>query len=126
VPTRGFGYGVLKYLASESLRAQLRGLPAPRVTFNYLGQFDQSFDAHALLEPARESSGHVHDLDAPLANRLTVTGQVYDGALSLSLGFSRECFRVETIARLARSYRAELTALIDQLDANGATARASE
>ncbi|WP_152900853.1 condensation domain-containing protein, partial [Pseudomonas aeruginosa] len=40
VPNKGIGFGALRYLGSAASQAALAGLPVPRITFNYLGQFD--------------------------------------------------------------------------------------
>ncbi|AMS21566.1 non-ribosomal peptide synthetase [Pseudomonas synxantha] len=112
VPDKGVGYGVLRYLASPSVVAALAALPQPRITFNYLGQFDRQFDEGALFVPSAEGNGLAQDPLAPLANWLTVEGQVYGGELSLQWGFSREMFSCATIQRLADDYAAELKAVI--------------
>ena len=112
VPGKGLGYGVLRYLGTPDARATLSNLAAPRITFNYLGQFDRQFNESALFVPATQGSGQAQDPDAPLANWLTVEGQVYGGELALRWGFSREMFEVATIARLVDDYRQELLALI--------------
>jgi len=52
VPEKGVGYGLLRYLAGEAVGAQLAALATPRITFNYLGQFDRQFDEQALFAPA--------------------------------------------------------------------------
>ncbi|MBC3302905.1 non-ribosomal peptide synthetase [Pseudomonas sp. SWRI18] len=112
VPGKGLGYGVLRYLGTPDARATLSNLAAPRITFNYLGQFDRQFNESALFVPATQGSGQAQDPEAPLANWLTVEGQVYGGELALRWGFSREMFEVATIARLVDDYRQELLALI--------------
>ena len=38
VPGKGLGYGLLRYL-NEATAAELSGLPAPQLGFNYLGRF---------------------------------------------------------------------------------------
>ncbi|WP_137821500.1 non-ribosomal peptide synthase/polyketide synthase [Pseudomonas sp. D(2018)] len=116
VPGKGLGYGLLRYLGNG---AALSALPQPRVTFNYLGQFDAQFDEAALFVPAGEGGGKAQADDAPLANWLSVEGQVYGGELSLQFGFSREMYRRETIQALADAYRAELEALIAHCVAEG-------
>ncbi|MBV6332714.1 non-ribosomal peptide synthetase, partial [Pseudomonas aeruginosa] len=83
VPDKGVGYGLLRYLAGEEAAARLAALPQPRITFNYLGRFDRQFDGAALLVPATESAGAAQDPCAPLANWLSIEGQVYGGELSL-------------------------------------------
>ncbi len=113
VPDKGMGYGLLRYLSDAQSRDTLAGLAAPRITFNYLGQFDRQFNDSALFVPAAQSSGQAQDPEAPLANWLTVEGQVYGGELSLQWGFSREMFTPATIQHLADEYAAELKALIE-------------
>ncbi|MBD9443941.1 non-ribosomal peptide synthetase [Pseudomonas sp. PDM04] len=113
VPDKGLGYGALRYLAEPAIGAVLAALPAPRITFNYLGQFDRQFDDAALFLPSSEGSGAAQDPGAPLANWLTVEGQVYGGELAMSWGFSSEMFDRRTIEQLAGHYVAELDALIE-------------
>ncbi|SFB29483.1 non-ribosomal peptide synthase domain TIGR01720/amino acid adenylation domain-containing protein [Pseudomonas sp. NFIX10] len=126
IPNKGIGFGVLRYLGDDAAQACLKALPLPCITFNYLGQFDGSFDASegALFSPAGESAGLEQSLDAPLDNGLGIEGQVYDGELDLRWTFSTEQFNEATIARLADDYARELEALIDhccQADAMGVT-----
>ncbi|MGG7553955.1 non-ribosomal peptide synthase/polyketide synthase [Pseudomonas sp. ES3] len=124
VPDKGLGYGVLRYLADPQIGAALAALPQPRITFNYLGQFDRQFDEAALFVPSSEGSVAAQDPSAPLANWLTVEGQVYGGELSMSWGFSREMFDTATIQQLVDQYAVELNRLIEHcciLDAPQAT-----
>ncbi|MEX3777264.1 non-ribosomal peptide synthase/polyketide synthase [Pseudomonas sp. MYb118] len=113
VPDKGLGYGALRYLAEPAIGAALAALPTPRITFNYLGQFDRQFDEAALFVPSSEGHGAAQDPSAPLANWLTVEGQVYGGELAMSWGFSSEMFDRRTIEQLADQYSAELAALIE-------------
>ncbi|WET13128.1 non-ribosomal peptide synthase/polyketide synthase [Pseudomonas sp. D3] len=113
VPDKGLGYGVLRYLGTPEARESLAGLGAPRITFNYLGQFDRQFNESALWVPANQGSGQAQDPEAALANWLTVEGQVYGGELALRWGFSREMFEASTIQGLVDDYRRELLALIE-------------
>ncbi|MFJ4114503.1 non-ribosomal peptide synthetase [Pseudomonas sp. NPDC089758] len=119
VPHKGQGFGVLRYLADDAGRERMAALPQARITFNYLGQFDQQFDSAALFQPLDAPAGLAHDLDAPLPNWLSVDGQVYGGALQLRWTYSRERFDQQTIARLADAYRHELLALVGHCLAEG-------
>ncbi|MBK5542603.1 amino acid adenylation domain-containing protein [Pseudomonas sp. TH07] len=114
MPNKGIGFGALRYLGSERTRAALSGLAEPRITFNYLGQFDGSFDADngALFVPASEHAGAEQSLDAPLGNWLSLNGQVYGGELRLGWTFSREMFDEASIQDLADQYAAELQEVI--------------
>ncbi|WPO00925.1 non-ribosomal peptide synthetase [Pseudomonas sp. MUP55] len=124
VPHKGLGYGVLRYLADDLCQRTLAALPSADITFNYLGQFDQSFGADALFHPLDESAGLAHDPDAPLPNELSVDSQVYGGELVLRWTFSRERHDQQTIRDLAEAYLAELHSLIAHClkdDAGGLT-----
>ncbi len=124
VPHKGLGYGVLRYLADDLCQQTMAALPSAAITFNYLGQFDQSFGADALFHPLDESAGAAHDPDAPLPNELSVDSQVYGGELVLRWTFSRERHDSQTIRALADGYLAELQSLIAhclQDDAGGLT-----
>ncbi|WP_459206114.1 non-ribosomal peptide synthase/polyketide synthase [Pseudomonas sp. MLB6B] len=112
VPHKGLGYGVLRYLAEDGVREQMAALPQARITFNYLGQFDQQFDDAALFQPLDAPAGLAHDLDAPLPNWLSVDGQVYGGALQLRWTYSTERYAEATVRGLAEAYRDELLALV--------------
>ncbi|ROL65830.1 non-ribosomal peptide synthetase [Pseudomonas chlororaphis] len=113
VPGKGLGYGLLRYLGGAEVSESLAGLGQPRITFNYLGQFDRQFDDRALWQPATERSGAAQDPSAPLANWLTLEGQVYGGELALQWGFSTQMFEPATVQRLVDAYGAELEALIE-------------
>ncbi len=124
VPHKGLGYGVLRYLADDPCRQTLAALPSADITFNYLGQFDQSFGADALFHPLDEATGLAHDLDAPLPNELSVDSQVYGGELLLRWTFSRERHDSQVIGKLAEAYVTELQSLIShclQDEAGGLT-----
>nr|WP_294979044.1 non-ribosomal peptide synthetase [uncultured Pseudomonas sp.] len=112
VPDKGIGYGALRYLGDSALRRQLAARAEPRVTFNYLGQFDQSFDDKALFVPLQEKPGDTYAACTPLNNWLEIVGQVYDGELTLRCMFSRRVFRPSRIEALMAQLRTELDGVI--------------
>ncbi|MDD0977658.1 amino acid adenylation domain-containing protein, partial [Pseudomonas fontis] len=115
IPNKGIGFAALRYLGDDASRATLKALPVPRITFNYLGQFDGSFEQvdGSLFVPAGENGGAAQAADAPLANGLTLNGQVFGGELSLGWTFSREQFDEAAIQALADDYSRELHALVE-------------
>ncbi|WP_426205167.1 non-ribosomal peptide synthase/polyketide synthase [Pseudomonas sp. TWP3-1] len=113
IPNKGIGYGLLRYLGSSEAQAALRGAAQPKVTFNYLGQFDNNFDADALWVPATEDKGAGQDERAPMANWLTIDGRVYQGQLSLTWTYSSDVFEDATIQALARAYEVALAELVE-------------
>ncbi|WPO00380.1 non-ribosomal peptide synthetase [Pseudomonas sp. MUP55] len=116
VPDKGLGFGALRYLGDAKAQQALAELPRPRITFNYLGQFDASFDSaeqHGLFAPSGDASGAEQSPDAPLGNWLEINGQVYGGELKLNWSFSQAMFAQATVEQLADAYAEELQALID-------------
>jgi len=114
VPDKGIGYGVLRHMADPDTQARLAALPQAPVTFNYLGQLDQSFDAEdALFLPAPESVGDSFSQQARLANTLEVVGQVFGGQLSFRCIYSHRRFRRGTIDALMAAFQAQLTCLTE-------------
>ncbi len=55
MPHHGLGYGAFRYLGTQEQRDALACV-SPRVVFNYLGQFDKTFDENALWLPADEAA----------------------------------------------------------------------
>ncbi|MBK9945443.1 MAG: amino acid adenylation domain-containing protein [Kouleothrix sp.] len=110
VPNHGLGYGVLRYLAAEPLAAQLRGLPAPELSFNYLGQFDQVLpdDAFGLAEVSGDPAG---GLWSP-RYLIEVQGGVVGGQLRMAWKYSPAHYRRSTVEQLAQQFGAALRALI--------------
>ena len=121
IPAKGIGFGLLRYLGDVDFAHELAALPQARVTFNYLGQFDASFDREqgALFAPASESAGQALCPQGPLGNWLSINGQVYNGQLRLEWAFSRAMFEPATIEALARDYERALTALIEHCVGGG-------
>ncbi|WP_166360185.1 non-ribosomal peptide synthase/polyketide synthase [Pseudomonas akapageensis] len=108
VPTKGVGFGALRYLAGAS---QLRELPAAQVTFNYLGQLDSSFDG--LFELATESSGQAQSAQAPLSKRLEINAQVHGAELSLSWRFDAAQHSIASVQGLLDHYSQALHEVLE-------------
>ncbi|OHW38917.1 non-ribosomal peptide synthetase [Pseudomonas sp. 06C 126] len=121
IPNRGVGFGALRYLGDAAVQQTLAALPLPRITFNYLGQFDSSLEGGqaALFVPSGEHAGLEQHPDAPLGNWLTLNGQVFDGELCLGWTFSQQMFDAATIEPLADALAVELKALIEHCTTRG-------
>ncbi|WP_218569288.1 non-ribosomal peptide synthetase [Pseudomonas sp. F(2018)] len=107
----GQGYGVLRWLGSAAAQAALAAVPSAEVIFNYLGQY-QAGAAADWFRPAA-GGGAAVAANNPLAARLAVNGQVFDGQLQLSWEYAANQYRAETIEALAADYRRELLGLLE-------------
>ncbi|SFO82514.1 non-ribosomal peptide synthase domain TIGR01720/amino acid adenylation domain-containing protein [Ectopseudomonas composti] len=110
VPRAGIGYGVLRYLSDHT--QVLKAAGQARVTFNYLGQFDQQFTGDSVLRPASESAGHSQPENAPLGNWLVINGRILGGRLGLELTYSQAMFPAEAIDALVQGLEQALHELL--------------
>jgi amino acid adenylation domain-containing protein/non-ribosomal peptide synthase protein (TIGR01720 family) len=111
IPNRGIGYGLLRYLGGDT-EGRLAGLPKAETTFNYLGQIDQALPESSRFGWAAESPGPTQSPRATRSHLLDVNGVIIDGRLRLSLEFSENRHRPETIQRLADNILGSLRSLI--------------
>jgi len=113
IPSRGLGYGLLRYLREgEVVSTRLAAMPHAEVSFNYLGQLDQLLPETSPFAWARESVGPAYSPRARRAHLLDVQGNVRDGRLRLRFAYSEAVHRRETIEALAARFLAALEALI--------------
>ncbi|MBD0673127.1 non-ribosomal peptide synthetase, partial [Streptomyces sp. CBMA156] len=120
VPDRGLGYGALRHLARDEA---LAALPAPGISFNYLGRFDWSADGAALV---RAVPGGLGGAEAPGAERphlLDVVARVEDGRLEIGWYHSAGRHRPETVAGLARAMLRALEEIVAHCAEPGAGGR---
>jgi len=103
LPDRGIGYGLLRYLNPEA-GAVLRGLPAPAVSFNYLGQFDAVDARQAPVRTAPEPTGAPRDPSFPRRHLLEINGSLSDGMLAIDIHYSARLHDAEPMAALAAGF----------------------
>jgi amino acid adenylation domain-containing protein/non-ribosomal peptide synthase protein (TIGR01720 family) len=113
IPNRGIGHGVLRYLAEDDLGRQVRGLPAPEMRFNYLGQFDQVLSESGMFAAAAESSGPSRGREGRRSYLLDVNGLVAEGCLQLDWTYSEAVHQRETVEALAGAFIQALRDLVE-------------
>ena len=110
VPRNGIGYGLLRYLSPAPA---LEALPAPQVSFNYLGQFDQAAPEDSPFRLASESAGPSAAPAGARSHILEINGSVVEGRLRLEWLYSAALHHRETVEALAQTFLRRLTALIE-------------
>ncbi|MDK3025010.1 amino acid adenylation domain-containing protein [Cupriavidus taiwanensis] len=120
VPGDGIGFGLLRRFGSSAQQVALAAVPKPDVVFNYLGQLDASFSDDGPWRLSGDSAGANQDPATPLSHPLSVSGQVQDGQLKLSVAYARRRYRAATIEALASALRAELEAVVAHCTAGAA------
>lgn len=112
IPQRGIGYGILKYLHPDNtIRSQLEALPQAQISFNYLGQFDQTQLGNG-WKFAQESSGEIHSPLRQRSHLLEIDGLIINGRLQLDWRYSNNIHQQSTVEHLANCYLQALEAII--------------
>jgi len=112
VPGEGIGFGLLRRFGTPAQQQALAAVPKPEVVFNYLGQVDSSLGDDAPWQLSAAGTGANQDPATPLSHPLSVSGQVRNGQLTLSLAYAGTRYRAATIEALAAAFRDELQAVI--------------
>ncbi|WP_262387976.1 condensation domain-containing protein, partial [Streptomyces parvus] len=134
VPDKGMGYGLVRYRNPETA-AEFAGLPAPEVSFNYLGRFTTAdaedagtFRAPDWTELSSAGGFGASDPRMPMAYKLDLVARTQDGPrgpqLTASWSWPRELLDEADIQHLARLWFDALEGLTEharQPDAGGMT-----
>ncbi|WP_370644037.1 amino acid adenylation domain-containing protein [Myxococcus sp. RHSTA-1-4] len=120
VPRKGLGYGLLRYLRQDGVRARLEAVPEPQVAFNYLGQLDSALPPSSPLIPADESIGAQQGSLGRRRQVLEVNAHVLEGRLEVSLTYSEALHQRATMEALAQGYLQALRELVAQRDSEDA------
>ena len=115
VPGHGEGYGLARYLRQD--RELVDAAPAAdrRISFNYLGQFDQLFPESSLFRPAELSAGATRDPRQRRWHLIEVTGMVVGERLVLTLTYSVNRHARESVRELADLLGAALHRLVEHI-----------
>ncbi len=136
VPSKGAGYGVLKYITSQEQREGLAFQLNPEISFNYLGQFGEG-GRTGLFEASPLATGSPFAADSRRTHLLDVTAVLSGSRLSLTVVSGKRYFASEAIGQLMEHFMKsieELTQCSAMLDgavqedgsASGEAARAAK
>jgi non-ribosomal peptide synthase protein (TIGR01720 family) len=107
VPTKGLGYGILRYLGNRpGLAVQ------PAVSFNYLGQFDDNQSQQKGFVFAPEPAGEMISPEVVRPHALDVNGLVAGGRLQMSISYGVGQFTAGEVQHLAELFKAQLVEVI--------------
>lgn len=107
LPGKGLAYGVVRYLG-----AGMEEAPAPAVSFNYLGQFDQSMGQDSLFDLALEQPGAMQADDETRTHAVDVVAFVKDQRLQVVFTYCPTYVRAEDVAAWAAQYVKALRGLV--------------
>ncbi|WP_281278342.1 non-ribosomal peptide synthetase [Nocardia tenerifensis] len=120
IPDHGIGYGLLRYLNSETARALPAGPPA-QVAFNYLGQLSPSRTVGATTT---SEFAVAEELGAPIADgdlhvmataAVDITAAVTEGRLSATFGYPEAVLDDAEVGEMAQLWVDALHAVVARL-----------
>ncbi|MFH9349067.1 amino acid adenylation domain-containing protein [Kitasatospora sp. NPDC017646] len=117
MPSRGLGYGALRYLGEPGALGRGRQC---QVGFNYHGRFDADTGDTGLFRGWCENP--VPDRSPEQARQclIEVTGMIRDGELEFGWEYSANVHHEETVARLAEAFLAALEQIVEHCALPGA------
>ncbi|BAY66479.1 amino acid adenylation domain-containing protein [Calothrix brevissima NIES-22] len=113
IPHKGIGYGLLRYLClDEQISQKFQSYPTAQISFNYLGQFDQTFGTSADFQLTTESAGAAQSLNNCRSHLLDINGMIVNGQLQIDWTYSSDIHQHATIDDLAQEFIQKLRSLI--------------
>ncbi len=106
VPRNGIGYGIGRYLSPEPLPAA-----HAKISFNYLGRFDEAPDAARLFRVVPGEWGPAHHPDALRRHEIDITAWIAGGRLRA--GFRHPARQAAFVEELAKRYQSALIEIIE-------------
>ena len=120
MPGRGIGFGLSRFPPAGEAAGELRRLPHPEVSFNYLGQIDFSLPGASFFEPSNEPCGPARDPRGRRSHLLELNGGVVGDRLEMRFTYSRNRYRRATVEDLAQGFIEQLEGLIAHCRSPGA------
>ena len=109
IPHKGIGYGILAYLTQD---LSFPMVSHPSMSFNYLGQWDNTFMQKNLFTFSKESCGESISDQNERSHLLDIDGEVKEGVLTLSFTYSNNHYHKQTIDKLAHNFTIRLREII--------------
>jgi len=110
IPNEGWDFLINKYMVADSSQNDIE--KASRISFNYLGQFDQDMDNKSYTISS-ESKGNIVAAEQVRPYDLEVLGLVSGHQLYMDIIYSKNQFKESTMQRLMDHYRTCLVEVID-------------
>lgn len=106
IPNKGVGYGIVRCY-TDFLRKAL-----PRVSFNYLGQWEVGNSESIVFSYAKEFSGEEVDKKNTSNNLIDINGLVKNLVFEMGFAYQQDFYKKETIEKFANSFKKRLLEMI--------------
>ena len=107
IPNKGLSYGVLKYSSENKLIDSL----TPQICFNYLGQFDESFE-NGIFEVSKIGTGNNVSVISDSLFALDIESGIESQKLKVVFTYNQKYLDEDVVQKLADNYKHNLTRII--------------
>jgi amino acid adenylation domain-containing protein/non-ribosomal peptide synthase protein (TIGR01720 family) len=123
VPNQGLGFGLLEFSSETPVTHELGKMP--EIGFNYLGQFDQTFQG-SVFEPAPESTGNLSHKEQIRTQKLSVNALVKNNRMKINWIYSQNLHFETTIENLVSQFKQHLLRLMQACQSSEIGLRAED
>ncbi|SFR11785.1 non-ribosomal peptide synthase/polyketide synthase [Paenibacillus sp. cl130] len=102
IPRKGIGYGIWRYLSQNGPSGATYA--EPQISFNYLGEFDQTLQHSGMHFSPYSSGASTHEL-TQMSCVMDVGGLVTDGMLELSIQYNIKALQQNAAEQLAEQFK---------------------
>ncbi|MBP1176320.1 amino acid adenylation domain-containing protein/non-ribosomal peptide synthase protein (TIGR01720 family) [Paenibacillus sp. PvR133] len=109
IPHKGIGYGIWRYLSQNGPSGATYA--EPQISFNYLGEFDQTLQHSGMHFSPYSSGANTHEL-TQMSCVMDVGGLVTDGMLELSIQYNIKALQQNAAEQLAEQFKQNVLEVI--------------
>ncbi|MCP3797620.1 amino acid adenylation domain-containing protein, partial [Paenibacillus sp. CH40] len=109
IPHKGIGYGIWRYLSQNG--PSRATYAEPQISFNYLGEFDQTLQHSGMHFSPYSSGANTHEL-TQMSCVMDVGGLVTDGMLELSIQYNNKALQQNAAEQLAEQFKQNVLEVI--------------
>jgi non-ribosomal peptide synthase protein (TIGR01720 family) len=107
IPNKGIGYGIIRYFLGRLNK------PLPKISFNYLGQWDAGVSSGGLLRYAKCGSGRDCDEENISCNLIDINCCVKSNVFDMWISYKGDYYSFVTISKFADLFRTRLVEIIN-------------
>ena len=107
IKNNGLSYGLQKYFTSKNTEIKL-----PKISFNYLGQLDQSLPKEALFSVEHVKCKNERSKSSQRINDIGIEVMIYNGVLQMDWNYSKEQYSEVVIKEIASVFKQFLITFI--------------
>ncbi len=114
IPQSGQGYGLLRYVCREpEIAARLRKVQA-EISFNYLGQFDQTFTSLPLFTPVLDFNSPARSQQSQRAYLFEITCLIMNNQFQVNWTYSERFHHHSTVMQLVQDFSDALRQILQR------------